>query len=197
MCTIFFVCMCMCRCAYMCVDICVEARGQLWVSSSIILYLIFLRKGLLLYLELCIWLDLCSLGCTLQGSFCYWLPSAGITGTFCMPSFLVWMPGIQVQVLKLWWSVLYWLCHFPSPSQIIFKVKVLAEMYFIIYLFYELIGSEWHSCVMSIALFKKSRSKISRMMVNYLKSQYKRETTFLSKFDSLIVKFYFIEKIIF
>lgn len=99
-------------------------------------------------------------GCMLQGSFCYWLPSAGITGTFCMPSLLMWMPGIQTQVLKLRWSVLYWLCHLRSPSQIIVKVKVLAETYFSIYLFHKLIGSGWHSCViMSIALFKKSRSK--------------------------------------
>lgn len=31
------------------------------------------------------------------------------------------------------------------------------------------------TCVMSIALFKKVEVKISRMTVNYLKSQYKRE----------------------
>lgn len=90
-------------------------------------------------------------------------------------SLLMWMPGIQTPVLKLRWSVLYWLCHLPSPSQIIVKVKELAEMDFIICLFHKLIGSGWHSHVMSIALFKKVEIKISRMMVNYLKSQYKRE----------------------
>lgn len=38
--------MCMYRCAYMCM----EARGQLCMSSSNILYLYYLKQGLLLYL---------------------------------------------------------------------------------------------------------------------------------------------------
>jgi hypothetical protein len=91
-----YICLLVCECPYTCVSLCVEAKHPYQVSSSNIVYLIFLRQSLSLNMELT---NLARLA--IHQASCVSLPSTEIRTAYCWAWLFVFLFGIQTQILML------------------------------------------------------------------------------------------------